>query len=228
MGGATPYALDGRRIDLALSHREISRVKALGQGKANGADWRLTADTIDLRVERHKLQQAFAWGDSLRPHAISTMQTFDADSLAIDSPDQVLTELRGFGGAFSTSKRDSTPNPDVDWIAGDTLTAHWIQEHDSAGKSRAALQRILSHGSARSLTHMYDDQNKTAPPSLNYSRGKSIAIALLHSRIDRVVVGGRADGVQLEPRPVPRDTTKADSSKADSTRRPSRPPRGRP
>src|SRR3989454_6076604 len=106
--GGRAYTLVGTRIELGLTYREIPLVKALGAGHASGADWTLTADTIHLGLEHRKLQRALAWGRSSRPHAVSTLQTFDADSLALDAPDQVLTELRGFGKAFSTSKPDST------------------------------------------------------------------------------------------------------------------------
>ena len=60
--GARAYKLTGTRIELGLAGREIRRVKALGQGVATGSDWRLTADTIHLVLDRSKLQRAFAWG----------------------------------------------------------------------------------------------------------------------------------------------------------------------
>lgn len=60
-GGKT-YTLVGTRIELGLEQREVRLVKALGQGKASGDDWTLTADTIHLMVTERKLQQAFAWG----------------------------------------------------------------------------------------------------------------------------------------------------------------------
>ena len=229
VGGATPYALDGRRIDLALRHREISRVKALGQGKANGADWRLTADTIHLHVDHKKLQQAFAWGpkDSVRAHAVSTLNTIRADSLALDVPEEVLTEARAFGHAYSTSKReparkestrkestkkDSTATSEVNWFAGDSLTARWTQVPDSAGTPRSKLDRLIARGSARSFTYLAS-QHDTTGPSLNYSRGKVIDCGLKGGTVDWCTVTGRADGVQLEPRPPAPDTTK----KADTT-----------
>src|SRR6058998_99843 len=140
---ARPYTLTGTRIELGLQAggRDIRLVKALGDGVATGADWRLTADTIHLHVDRKKLQQAFAWGpkDSVRARAVSTLNTIRADSLALDLPDEVLDEARAFGHAYSTSKkesppraatakpdstgkRDSTAAPEVDWFAGDSLT----------------------------------------------------------------------------------------------------------
>src|SRR6266496_354724 len=86
------YTLVGTRIELGLERREVRLVKALGRGKATGNDWSLTADTIHLLVDARKLQQAFAWGDSSRPNAISSLYTIRADSLAIDTPAEVLTE----------------------------------------------------------------------------------------------------------------------------------------
>ncbi len=138
---ARPYTLTGTRIELGLQEggRDIRLVKALGDGVASGADWRLTADTIHLHVARKKLQQAFAWGpkDSVRARAVSTLNTIQADSQALDLPDEVLDEARAFGHAYSTSKtdsartrtrslkRDSTAAPEVNWFAGDSLTARW-------------------------------------------------------------------------------------------------------
>jgi hypothetical protein len=224
--GPQTYTLTGTRIELGLQARDVRLVKALGDGKATSTEWTLAADTIHLAIERRKLQQAFAWGTKVRPRAVSALQDIRADSLALDVPDQVLTEGRGFGRAFSASKRDSTvaavkadctsDNTDclvscvmvsIDCIAGDTLTARWAQERDSVGAQRSRIRQIIARGSARALSHLYS-RDSTTGPALNYSRGKSIDILLKQARIDRVTVGGRADGVHLEPRPpAPPDTT---------------------
>jgi hypothetical protein len=226
--GPESYVLTGTRIELGLDAREIRLVKALGDGKATSADWTLTADTIHLVVERRKMQQALAWGTMLRPHAISNLQDIQADSLVLDLPDQVLTEGRGFGHTFSASRHDSSVTvtfedcttakqdcmltclgPDVNCIAGDTLTARWVSEPDSSGTPRNRIQRIIARGAARAVTHLAGRADSTdTGPALNYSRGKVIDIALKQSRIDRVRVSGQADGVHLEPRPpAPPDTT---------------------
>ena len=211
--GAKNYTLVGTRINLALAQRDVRAVKAMGKGQATGSDWILTADTIDLRVADKMLQQTYAWGDSLRPHAISTLYTIQADSLAIDSPGEVLTESRAFGNAFSTAKRDSTTKAnETDWITGDSLTIRFAQEQDSATKAtRSRLRELVSRGSARALTHHPPDKGDTTRtgPAINYSRGNRITVAMLRDRIERVVVAGKADGVHLEPRPpAPADTTK--------------------
>ena len=216
-GAATKnYTLVGTRIELALAQRDIRAIKAMGKGQATGSDWILTADTIDLRIADKQLQQTFAWGDSLRPHAISTLYTIQSDSLVIDSPGEVLTESRAFGDAFSTAKRDSTTKAnETDWITGDSLTIRFVQEKDSVTKAtRSRLRELVSRGSARALTHHPPEAADTlqSGPAINYSRGKQITVAMLRDRIERVVVAGRADGVHLEPRPAappPADTTKA-------------------
>jgi hypothetical protein len=212
---AKNYTLVGTRIELALAQRDIRAIKAMGKGQATGSDWILTADTIDLRIAEKLLQQTFAWGDSLRPHAISTLYTIQSDSLAIDSPGEVLTESRAFGDAFSTAKRDSaTTANETDWITGDSLTIRFAQEQDSATRAtRSRLRELVSRGSARALTHHPPDTRDTVQaklgPSINYSRGNRITVAMLRDRIERVVVAGKADGVHLEPRPAaPPDTTK--------------------
>ncbi len=200
------YTLVGTRIELGLAQRDIRQMKALGHGKATGADWTLTADTIDLRIADHLLQQTFAWGDTTRPHAISTQYTIQSDSLAIDSPGEVLKESRAFGNAFSTAKRDSTTPPNqTDWITGDSLTIRFVQEQDSVThRPRSRLHELVSRGSpARALTHHPNERDTThAGPAINYSRGHQITVAMLQDRIDHVVVAGKADGVHLEPRPA--------------------------
>ena len=230
-GGATGdaakgYTLVGTRIELGLAQRDIRQVKALGHGSATGADWNLTADTIDLRVANRLLQQTYAWGDTSRPHAISALYTIQSDSLAIDSPGEILTESRAFGNAFSTAKRDSTTPPkETDWITGDSLTIRFAQEQDSASRPRSRLHELVSRGSARALTHHRDTRDTTnAGPSVNYSRGHQITLAMLKDRIDRVVVAGKSDGVHLVPRPaVVADSVKR--AQSDTTRRaPSAPP----
>ena len=199
------YTLVGTRIELALAQREVRGVQARGHGKATGSDWTLTADTIDLRIADKLLQQTFAWGDSTRPHAISALYTIQSDSLAIDSPGEILKESRAFGHAFSTAKRDSTtPANETDWITGDSLTIRFVQEQDSlTNRPRSRLRELVSRGSARALTHLRDAKDTTnAGPSINYSRGNRITLAMLRDRIERVIVAGKADGVHLEPRPA--------------------------
>lgn len=198
--GARNYRLLGRRIEFALRQREVRLVKALGAGQAIGVDWRLTADTIHLMMGNGELEQMLAWGDSSHPVA-------------------------HYRDTRSASKRATSDSVAENWIAGDTITAHWIQTSvpppgktkvspKSTPKStpRSTMDRLVARGSARAFTHLHNQRDSTVAPSLNYSRGATIDIAMKGDRIDRVIVTGQANGIQLEPilpAPPPRDTTKS-------------------
>jgi len=233
--GARGYTLTGRRIELVLAGREVRVIKALGTGAAASADWRLTADTIHMFVDHRKLQRALAWGNSSRPRAVSSRHTIEADSLALDAPDEVLTEARAFGHAHSTSQRDSSAAAQAErnWMTGDTIVAHWAPPPPpppraaSASRGGAAqLQRLVARGSARALTHMRGRRDSvTAAPSVNYSRGSVIDVTLRGDSVQQVLVTGRADGIELEPlppAPPAGDTTKHGKPTAPATSSPRR------
>ena len=224
--GARPYTLTGTRIEFGLQGRDIRLVKALGNGVATGADWHLTADTIHLHVDKKKLQQAFAWGpkDSVHARAVSTRNTIQADSLALDLPDEVLSEARAFGHAYSTStqepaRRDSTAKPEVNWISGDSLTARWTQVPDSTRSAdpKPVLHQVIARGTARAFTHLANEHDSLGS-SVDYSRGAVIDVVMKGDKVDRVTVTGKADGVHLEPRP-PVDSTKKDTTGTKTTTR---------
>jgi hypothetical protein len=214
--GAESYTLVGTRIELGFTNHEITLMKALGQGKASGTAWTLTADTIHLHLADRKLEQALAWGDSSRAHAVSSTNTITADSLALDTPGQILTEVRSYRRALSTSKRDSTAaDSSNDWISGDTLVAHWIQAPDSTGKVKPVLKSIISRGSAHAFTHTYNTNPDSAavPPSLDYTLADEITILLKQAKVETVVAAGHVSGAHFDPVKEKSDSTKADSTK---------------
>ena len=215
--GASSYQLSGRRIELALDGRDVRRAKALGTGSAVASDWRLTADTIHLAVDQRKVQQVFAWGDSSRPLAISAKSTVRADSLALDTPDQILKQVRAYGRALSTAARDSTADSTVrdNWIEGDTLVADFLATTGAAGKRSSEIKTITATGAARSLMHI---KKGTDQPcwSRNYSRGRKIAITLAGDSLDNVVVSGAADGAHLECFAARPDTMRTDTVRASA------------
>lgn len=216
--GRDAYALTGRRIELDLEQRDVRRAKALGSGTATGSDWRLDADTIHLALEQRQVQHVDAWGDSTRPRAVSSETTVRGDSLALDTPGQVLTELRAFDHAHSTSARDSTADSTVgdDWMSGDTLIARFVPvASDSGGRPRAELRQLRAVSNARALMHLRKAGDQPCW-SRNYSRGRQIDVTVRGDSVEQVVVSGQADGVQLEclpPRPVPADS----AARSDST-----------
>ena len=104
---ADSFRLMGKRIDLALQQRELSKVSAKGQGHAVNRDWDLTADTIAIDLKARKIEQTLAWGATTRPYAVSTAYAMRADSLALDSPAQLLRQVRGYRKAWLGGTVDS-------------------------------------------------------------------------------------------------------------------------
>ena len=236
--GSQTYTLTGTLIEMGFTQREMTAMKALGNGRAAGTDWTLTADTIHLALAERKLQRAFAWGpkDSIHARAISSTTTLTGDSLALDTPNQMLSEARSYRHAHSTSKRDSTTADSLaDWIDGDTLLAHWIQAPDTTGKQRATLNRVVARGSGKAFTHSYPakpDTTRPRPirpvhpigpdslkadsadnrPSIDYTKADVIVIDMDRGKIQQVSAAGHVNGTHLDP-VAAKDTTKTKPAK---------------
>ena len=211
--GADSFRLSGNRIDLKLDQRELKRVVANGQGHAVNRDWDLTADTVALDLKDRKLERTVAWGKTTRPYAVSPSYAMRADSLVLESPGQLLKEVRGFGKAWLGGTVD-TVTKERDWMRGDTVIARFATA-DSAGKKRAVLSRIDARAGAQSY-HL--EHNASAPrrPSINYARGDAITVTMSPTPdggVERVDIRGKVDGIQLEA------TSDSTAAPIDTTRR---------
>ena len=223
--GTDSFRLSGKRIDLGLTQRELSKVVARGDGHAVNRDWDLTADTIAIDLANRKLEHTLAWGKQTRPYAVSTSYAMRADSLALDSPGQLLKEVRGFGKAWLGGSTDSVTK-DRDWMRGDTVVAQFAPS-DSAGKKRAVLSRIEARTAAQSY-HLERNAKMPKRPSINYARGDVITVTMKDPAkspgaggVDRVDIRGKVDGIQLE---ASGDTTARPDSTAKPAAKP--PPKG--
>jgi hypothetical protein len=217
--GQDSFNLSGRRLDLKLDQRQLTYVTAKGGGHAVSKEWDLVADTIGLDLNNRKLEQTLAWGDSIRPYAMSPSYAMRADSLALDTPGQKLKEVRGFGSAWLGGTIDSV-SKQRDWIRGDTVVASFVQR-DSAGTSRAALSRIVARKGAQSY-HLEANAKHPERPSINYARGDLIVMTMSPAQgsVDRVDIRGQVDGIQLEAAEAP---ARADSAAARPDSLPRRP-----
>jgi hypothetical protein len=194
--GKDSFNLTGRRIELTLEKREITYVKALGNGHAVSNQVDLVADTIDLDLEARSLSQTLAWGDSLRPRALASEYEIRGDSVAFDTPGQQLREVRSFQHAWVGGKADSLTR-ERDWMAGDTVVATFTP-WDSAGVQRTRLDRLEARGAARSYYRVAESKVPGGLPSINYSRGE-------RSRPDETRrPGGRTVDIPARGRGVPR------------------------
>jgi lipopolysaccharide export system protein LptA len=188
------YTLRGNRIAYRMVESELNWVQAQERAEGLSADWRIVGDTIEFAIADAKIQAGMVWGDSITPRAMSETYTLSGDSLAVDLPDQILTEMRGFGDARATARTDST-STEVDWIAGDSVVARF----DSTSTGARTLTELHASGNAQAFYQIYDEEEPDLPPGFNYSRGMRIIALFEEETLQRVDVIGQADGIYLEP-----------------------------
>ncbi|GIW51105.1 MAG: hypothetical protein KatS3mg081_0460 [Gemmatimonadales bacterium] len=195
--GERAYTLSGERVVFRLEERRLRWVQAQGAARAVSEDWDLAADTIEFYIENQRIQNGGAWGRENRPKAVSSSYTMEADSLAIDAPDQRLREIRGFGKALALAY-GGREGGEPDWVAGDTLVAHF----DTASSGERAMRELDARGHARAYYRVYEEDGRTLA-GINYSRGARIKAIFTDGSLHRVHVIGEGDGIYLEPRRRP-------------------------
>jgi lipopolysaccharide export system protein LptA len=196
--GESGYTLAGRTVTYRQEDGELRWVQARENAEATSAEWRLVADTIEFDLADRQIQGGRAWGGTPRPRAASLAYTISADSIALDAPAQRLKEVRGFGHGHAESRNDSA-RAEPDWMAGDTLVAHF----DSTAFGTTALSRLVARGNARALYRVPDPARPGGPPGITYSRGTHIAARFTPVGLERVDVIGKGDGLYLEPAVAP-------------------------
>jgi hypothetical protein len=148
------FNLNGHSIAFHLVDDKLDWVQAQDSARATSNEWDIVADTIAFSVADDLIQTALAWGDSTHPEARSQEYTITADSLAVDTPDQQLTEMRGFGNALAktvVAVVDSVANEvdpsaaEVDSLAieGDSLVTE-VDSLATEGDSLAAVVDSLA------------------------------------------------------------------------------------
>lgn len=198
--GEREFTLRGRTIDLFSRNRLIERVVAVDSAQALSGDLDLRSDTIELRVTDNKLSRAFAWGTT-GARAVSPERTITADSLDIQMPDQRLSEVHAIGSAYAETVPDTTKikSTERDWLRGDTIIARFDSALTSDTASRPRIRELHAKGNASSFHQIPNNKGPTEPPSLNYVRGKAIAVNFENQEVHSVVVDEQAAGVFLEP-----------------------------
>ncbi len=215
--GRDSFQLTGMRIELALDGQAITYITALRQAHAVSTDVDLVADTIGLDLEAQRLVQTLAWGDSIRTRGVTAEYEILGDSLAFDTPGELLQQVRAFRKAF-VGTIPAAPGAERDWMSGDTVVAMFTS-WDSAGTPISSLDRLDAHGTARSYYRVESRSAATALPSINYSRGERITVQMKtggRRGVDRVNIRGEVDGVHLEPVALRPDSVRADSLRGRS------------
>jgi hypothetical protein len=200
-----PFTLNGIRIEMTSSNRKLSRVVAMGKGKAVSEDMTLTSDTIDLRVQNDLLHRAIAWGPG-RARANSTTQQIVADSIDVDMPGQRVRELYAVRGAIAESQPDTLKfkADTVDWLRGDTIIARFDSIAAKDTTKSAKIRELFANGTARSWYHGAPSDTSLRQAAINYVTGRQITVAFKLGKASRVTVVDNATGLYLEPKPVPK------------------------
>lgn len=232
------FALVGNIIDLKLVQKELSYLQANTDASLTSQSISIKADSIGIKLTDRKVEQTIAWGKKQRPVALSGDYEVRGDSLAIDTPEQKLNQVRSFRKAWAGFHAD-TSGRYRDWISGEKVVAYFV-ERDSAGTKKSTVERLEAEHQARSYYQVDNEKSKEkdkeAKPTINYSRADHIVVTMRitadSTKVDKVEATGNVDGIHLEPAKARADTTKQDSTstKRDSasTKRDTTPTRRRP
>jgi hypothetical protein len=210
------FALAGKRIDLGLTRKELNLVTGRDSATLQSKDLNLSAAAIQIVLESGKVVQTFAWGKSPRPRAVADDYEVRGDSLAVDTPAEMLRELRAFQSAWVGFRPDSLQG-ERDYIEGDSVTASFESVAVAGSGPKAALRTLEARHLAKSFYRLAGAGNPAGAPSISYARADKILLTMQGGdslKVQRVDMSGSVDGVQLQPEAARRDTT----VRADSTR----------
>ncbi len=214
------FALAGQRIDLGLKQRELTRVTGRDSAKLTSRDLDLLSETIALILEARKVVQTLAWGKSPRPQALADEYEVRGDSLAVDTPNEQLKELRAFQRAWVGFRPDSLKG-ERDYLSGDSIVATFVQRPSPSGP-KSTLERVEARRDATSFYRTYGTGNTGGLPHINYARADRIILTMQLGdsvKVERVQMFGHVDGGQFQPQ-----AARADTARRDTTRvRPLRP-----
>lgn len=214
------FSLAGKRIDLELMKRELTGITGHDSATLTSKDLDLKADAVRLKLESRKVVQTLAWGKTQRPQALADDYEVRGDSLAVDSPGQVLKELRAFRNAWIGFRPDSAKG-ERDWLSGEVLIAEFVQRQTQTG-SKSAIRRLEAKKSARSFYRVVDPKAPRGLPSITTAKADRIVLTMQlgdSAKVERVEMTGNVEGAQLEPRAVKPDSTRRDST-ANRPRKP--------
>ncbi len=227
--GPDSFAVYGREIRVAMSNGHISELHSFDSAQVLRAGSRVTGDSIQLAFTADKLAETQAWAHDSGATLRDAGYDFRADSLAIDTPGELLREIRGFLHAVMISPRDTAraairpavttadsvaPDTTHNTLWGDQITARFVQV-DSAGQQVTRLSHLEATGDARSFFSRMVVRQGKASPSINYTRADTILVVMHPGdslTVSSVQAYGHVDGVQLEA--ATRRTKSADTTHA--------------
>jgi hypothetical protein len=130
----------------------------------------------------------------------------------VQMPNQRVSEVHAIRRAFAETLPDSMKlkSKQRDWLRGDTIVASFDSALAADTSSKPRIRELLATGNASSFYQIPSNKGVTAPPSLNYVRGRTITVSFANQEVKSVVVEEQAAGIFAEPSS---DTTAAGKPK---------------
>lgn len=229
--GADSFAVFGKEIRLRSENDTIRDLRAFLTARVTRGMTDITGDTLHLSFVSEKLALTLAWNHKDGATLHSAGYDVVGDSLAVESPGELLHEIRVFRRGMIQNPRD-TVGAGVPRVAGDTTALDstrntlWgdriiarFDQVDSAGTLATRLRGLQAFGKqpnqARSLfarTEVARDGRRS--PSINYTFADTILVRMNSgdsTGVASVQAYGHVSGLQLETASLLKP--KADSAK---------------
>lgn len=214
--GADSFDVSGTHVRLGLDGESLRRIDAFGSGRVNRGTVAVVADSVVLDFVEGDLVSTRAWDRTTPANVSAEGIAVRGDSIAIDTPGERLRELRVFRRGILMQPLDSTEKvqppdstgtdslpPIRNTMTGSAIVATFV-DHDSAGTMLSRLSSIVATGSATALFARSVIRDGVPSPTINYTRGDTIIVAMHEGdstgvKEVRAYRGGLpVDGVQLE------------------------------
>lgn len=210
--GSDSFKVSAHEVRIGLADDKLRDLHAFIGAQVVRGPSIITGDTVVLSFAAEKLSLTLAWGQKGRATLHSSGYDVRGDSLSVESPGELLRELRVKNGTIF-NPRDSTtvarvplpadstkPDTTRNYLAGDRLLAHFDQA-DSAGTVITRLKGLEAFGRAASYFARTVVKNGKATPSINYTLADTIFVLMKTgdtTGVAAVRAYGHVDGLQLE------------------------------
>lgn len=234
--GVDSFSVNGTTVVLGLDGEALRSVEALGSGHILGSTGEIVSDSASLEFADGKLVATRAWDRTNHAQVLASGYDVRGDSVAIDTPDERLRELRVFGNGRLVEPDDSTAADSIatpadssvtpestatatdsaaapvrNTMTGGRLTVRFV-DYDSAGTLQSQLVDITAIGQATSLFSRDVMRNGRLSPTINYTRADTIIVVMRtgdSTGVHEVRAFGNVDGLQLEQETLRRPRTTA-------------------
>jgi hypothetical protein len=132
---------------------------------------------------------------------VSPDRTITADSLAVSMPNQRVNEVHAIRRAYAETSPDTMKlkSAQRDWLRGDTIVAALDSALTADTSSKPRIRELFANGNASSFYQIPSNKGPTAPPSVNYVRGRTITVNFVSQEVQSVIVEEQAAGIFAEP-----------------------------